>query len=161
VETNKDSELLKQRIKTALEATSPHGADAGYVEWFSTILASLSSHLRVVMSDAEKFNEWVKMCEPDKETSEYDQERLKWIRYRQSRSETIDNMVKSKDKLARLIKEGEVDIGRLMTSSAEGDVRSLVTVYPFFGFVFQRFEPSWWERFIIFLLRRKIATNPS
>ena len=160
MKTNKDSELLKQKIRTALEATSQHAEDAKYIEWFSTVLESLSSALRTMISDAEKFNQAI-TSDLVKETSEYDHETLKWIRYRQSRSNTIDDIVKRKDELARLIKEGKIDIDHVMNSAAEGDVHSLITIYPYFNFAFQRYEPYWWERFIICLLRRKIDTNPS
>ena len=160
MKTNKDSELLKERIRTALEATSPYAEDAKYIEWFSTVLESLSSALRTMTSDSEASSQAF-ISEIGKETSECDQERLKWIRYRQSRSKTIDDTVKRKDELARLIKEGKIDIDHVINSAAEGDVQSLITVYPFFNYIFQRYEPYWWERFIIFLLRRKIDTNPS
>lgn len=160
METNKDYELLKERIRTALEATSQDAEkDAEYIEWFSTSQAYLASALRgmsQVRGDSEKVKSDI-----GKETSEYDRERLKWIRYSQSRSRTIDDIVKRKDELARLIKEGKVDIDRVMSSAAEGDVQSLITISPYFHFAFQRYEPYWWERLIIFLLRRKIDTNPS
>ena len=164
MKTNKDSELLKQKIKTALEATSPRGGDAGYVEWFSTALEGLSHSLRIMLSDTDASGQaFSQAFKSDlvKETSEYGRERLKWMRYRQSRSKSIDDTVKSKDEMARLIKQHNIDVDHLVNSAADGDVQSLITVYPFFNFIFQRYEPYWWERFIIFLLRRKIDTNPS
>ena len=161
METNKDYELLKERIRTALEATSQDAEkDAEYIEWFSTVLALQSPALRTMMGESEKMTKAF-MSDLGKETSEFDQKRLKWIRYRQSRSKTIDDIIKRKDELARSIKEGKIDVDHLINSAAEGDVQSLITVYPFFNYIFQRYEPYWWERFIIFLLRRKIGTNPS
>lgn len=160
METNKDFELLKQKIKTALEATSQDAQmDAQYIEWFSNSQAILASALRGmgrIPGNIEKVK-----SDMGKETSEYDQERRKWIRYRQSRSKTIDDIVKDKDELARSIKEGKVDTDHVMSSAMEGEVQSLITINPYWKFAFQRYEPSWWERLINFLLRRKIDTNPS
>lgn len=153
MKTNKDSELLKQKIRTALEANSPYSEDANYIEWFSTSLESLSSALRTMLSDSQEFSKAF-ISDMGKETSECDKERLKWIRYRQSRSKTIDDMVRRKDELAKLIKEGKIDIDHVINSAAEGDVQSLTTIYPFFNYIFQRYEPYWWERFLIFLFRR-------
>lgn len=161
MKTNEDSQFLKQKIKTALEATSQHAQiDPEYIEWFSTVLEGLSSALRTMVGDSHAFSQAV-TSHVSKETSDYDQEELKWIRYRQSRSKTIDDIVKRKDELARSIKQGKIDIDHVMKSAAEGDVQSLITVYPYFDFAFQTYKPYWWERFIIFLLRRKIDTNPS
>ena len=97
--TDKDFELLKHKIKTAFEATS-QGAqmDAQYIEWFSNsqaLLASASKGMIEIPGNIEKAKSDI-----SEETREYDQERLKWIRYRQSRSKTVDDMVKEKDELA-------------------------------------------------------------
>jgi hypothetical protein len=159
VGTDKDFELLKQKIRTTLETTS-QGAqmDAQYIEWFSNsqaILASALKGMSQVPGNIEKFKSDI-----SKETSEYDHERRRWIRYRQSRSKTVDDIVKRKDELARSIKEGKVDIDHVVSSAGEGDVRSLTTISPYWKFAFQKYELSWWERFINFVLRRKIDTNP-
>jgi hypothetical protein len=159
VETSKDSQLLKQKIKTSLEAGSQGTQmSAQYIEWFSNsqaILASALKGMSQVPGNVEKFKSDV-----SKETSEYDQERRRWIRYRQSRSKAIDDIVKAKDELARSIKERKVDIDRVMSSAMEGDAQSLITINPYWKFAFQKYELSWWERFINFLLRRKIDANP-
>lgn len=133
--------------------------DAQYIEWFSNSQALLASALRS-MGQVQGVDQKVK-SDIGKETSEYDQERRKWTRWRQSRSKIIDDIVKRKDELARSIKEGKVDIDHVMSSAAEGDVQSLITISPYWKFAFQRYEPSWWERLIIFLLRRKVNTDPS
>jgi hypothetical protein len=160
METNRDPELLKEHIRTALRATLQDGKiDEQYVEWFSEYLGSIASALSVT-DEAGDFKKWFK-SEFTKESSEYDQDELKWIRYRQAQSKTIDDIVKRKDELARSIKEGKIDLDKVMNSAAEGDVRSLITILPHFDFAFRRYEPSWWERFIIFFLRRKVDTNPS
>jgi hypothetical protein len=160
VETNKHSELLKQKIKTALEATSPRAGDAGYIESSSTVLALQATALRTMMGESKEMTEAFK-SDLGQETSEYNQERRKWIRYRQSRSKAVDEIIKRKDELARLIKEGKIDVDHLVDSAAKGDVQSLITIKPFMEYMFQRYEPSWWERLINFLLRRKIDASPS
>lgn len=156
---NQDTESLKQKIKSALEATSPRAGDAAYIESFSTNLALQASALRTMRGDKE-FTEAFK-SDVRQETSEYNQERRKWIRYRQSRSKAVDDIIKRKNELARLVKEGKIDVDHLVNSAAEGDVQSLITIRPFMEYMFQRYEPFWWERLIDFVLRRKIDTNPS
>jgi hypothetical protein len=156
VETSKDSELLKQKIRAALEAAPLHSQiDEQYVQWLSEYLTSIASSLSI-----PDFKEFLK-SQLARETSDYEQEELKWIRYRQSESKSIDDIVKRKDELARSIKEGKLDIDHVLDLAVQGDIESLSTTLPYFDFAFRRYQPSWWEKLIIFLLRRKIGTNPS
>lgn len=140
METNKDSELLKQKIKTALEAASPRAGDAAYIESYSTNLALQATALRTMMGD-KQLTEAFK-SDLGQETSECNQERRKWIRYRQSRSKAVDDIIKRKDELAQLIKERKIDVDHLVDSAAEGDVQSLVTIRPFMEYMFQKYELS-------------------
>jgi len=160
VETNKDVFLLQQKIRTALETISPDAGDAVYFESYSSFLALQAFALRTMMGESEKMTEALK-SDLRQETSEYSQERRKWIRYRQSRSKAIDDIIKRKDELARSIKGGRIDGDHLLESAADGDVQSIITIEPFLEYMFRTYEPSWWERFTIFLLRRKIDANPS
>lgn len=155
MEDNKDRELLYDHIRTALEAITLHTQiDEQYVQWVSEYLTSIASALGIA-DETEDFKGFFR-SEFAKETSEYDQGELKWIRYRQSQSKAIDEIVKRKDELARSIKEGKVDLDRLLHSAAQGDIDSLITILPYFEFGFRGYEPSWWEKLVIFLLRRKI-----
>lgn len=160
MENSTDRESLEERIRTAINSAAIHPQlDEQDAEWATGYLSSIASVLSIA-DETEDFKEFYK-SQFAKETSDYDQEELKWIRYKQSRSKTIDEIVKRKDELARSIKEGKIDIDRVIHSAAHGDIDSLITIIPYFQFGFQSYQPSRWEKFIIFLLRRKVDTHPS
>ena len=155
--TERYSEPQKEDSRTALDAAL-EGLKVEECFWTEEYRKSISVFLRQMMEEDSSFSgakEWLKSS-ISSETSEYDREELKWIRYRQARSKTVDDIVKKKDELARSIKEGKVDLDRVISSAADGDVGSLILLDPHFRFWFQSFQPSWLERIMIWISRTKI-----
>ena len=142
-----------ERIRTALQSLPNwHSIDPGLIRWSGSHLGVASCFLSV--EDDPSAVRRTSMYYLDKETTEYDQEALRWLRYRQARSKAIDEIIKRKDELARSIKEGKVDADRLFASAAKGDVDSLNIMLPYFEFDYQTRPPSLGEKFTDFLLRR-------
>ena len=150
MENDTDREFLKDRIKTALQEAQPHTQiDDQYVEWLTDYLTSIASALTTA-EQSEDFKGFFKSVFAQ-ETSEYDPEELKSIRQKQSQSKTIDDIVKRKDELAKSIKEGKIDIDRVIHLAAQGDIQSLITILPYFQFGFQTYQPTDWDLYTIHL----------
>lgn len=146
---NEHEQRLEEAIEKAAQ-TLPIGQEG--IEWFKEYCKALANLMRTVRD----IPEWGKVWKADasKETKEYDESELKWIRWRQTRDKEYDEIVKRKDELARLFKEGEVDLDLVIKSAAEGDIYAVLIVMDIYRFGFRPIKPTLWERVFHFLTGR-------
>lgn len=148
----KENEYEQRLDKAIDEALETGTIDKASIEWFKQYSKALAKVMRTIMESKEAF-QWFKDV-VSKETKEYDNEELKWIRYMQAKNKEYDEVVKRNDELARLVKEGKIDLDLVIKSAAAGDLFALITLMPHFDFGFRPYKPPRWKRLFYLLTGR-------